>query len=212
MRQNRAMEVSLTRPGTGAARAFVERHARTPASFVPHPGPPGTGPDGPAPPGFDLDRRRVRLGAGEAGFAAACDAVRRWRPFDLGWVELVPADSSLAVGTVVATRIRACGLWWLNPCRVVAVEDETAADGVAGRRFGFTYATLEGHVERGEERFRVELDRGGGVWYELAAVSRPAHWLTRIGYPWVRRLQRRFAVDSLAVMARAVAPSEGHGG
>ena len=112
------------------------------------------------------------------------------------------------VGLMVATRTRVCGLWWLNACRVVALED-----GAVGgrRRFGFAYATLEGHVERGEERFRVELDGDGAVWYELAAVSRPAHWLTRLAYPWVRRLQRRFALDSLDTMARATATEEEDG-
>jgi uncharacterized protein (UPF0548 family) len=198
----------LKRPGEAEVGAFLERQERAPASFVPAAGP-GSGPDGPAPPGFDLDRRRRKLGEGERCFAAACAAVRRWRPFDLGWVDLVPADAPLAVGTVVATRTRVCGLWWLNACRVVALEDGAPAEDGGGRRFGLTYATLEGHVERGEERFRVELGEDGAVWYELAAVSRPAHWLTRLAYPWVRRLQRRFALDSLDAMARATAGTAG---
>lgn len=203
------MDVRLTRPGTAEVRTFLERKAHAPASFVPAGGP-AAGPDSPAPPGFDLDRRRLRLGEGERCFAAACEAVRRWRQFDVGWVTLEPADAPLAVGTVVATRTRLCGLWWLNACRVVAVEDGAApGDGGGARRFGFTYATLEGHVERGEERFRVELDPNGAVWYEIAAVSRPGHWLTRLAYPWVRRLQSRFALDSLAAMARAAAEAGG---
>jgi len=205
-----AMEVRLTRPGSADARAFVETNADAPASFVPAGGP-GGGPDGPAPPGFDLDRRCRRLGEGERCFAAACEAMRRWRQFDLGWVTLEPADAPLAVGTVVATRTRLCGLWWLNACRVVAVEDGAEEEDGEIRRFGFTYATLEGHVERGEERFRIELDGEGAVWYELAAVSRPCHWLTRLAYPWVRRLQRRFALDSLAAMARATKEAGGSG-
>jgi uncharacterized protein (UPF0548 family) len=198
----------LTRPGAAELRAYLDRQVEAPASFVAAAGP-GSGPDGPAPPGFDLDRRRRRLGEGERCFAAACEAVRRWRPFDLGWVDLVPADAPFALGTVVATRTRLCGLWWLNACRVVALEDGAGSGG--SRRFGFTYTTLAGHVESGEERFRVELDEDGAVWYELAAVSRPAHWLTRLAYPWVRRLQRRFALDSLAAMARATAQTAGSG-
>jgi uncharacterized protein (UPF0548 family) len=198
----RAMDFRLTRPGTAEVRAFLERKAHAPASFVPAGGP-GRGPDGPAPPGFDVDRRRLRLGEGEHCFAAACEAVRRWRQFDLGWVTLEPANAPLEIGTMVATRTRLCGLWWLNACRVVAVEDGATAGEGGVRNFGFTYATLEGHVERGEERFRVEIDGDGTVWYELAAVSRPGHWLTRLAYPWVRRHQRRFALDSLAAMGRA---------
>lgn len=203
MRQNAAVDVRLVRPGTAEIRASLERKADAPLSFVPDGGP-GRGPDGPAPPGFDLDQRRVRLGEGERCFAAAREALRRWRQFDLGWVSLEPADAPVEIGTVVVTRTRLCGLWWLNACRVVAVEDAApSGDGGGVRRFGVTYATLGGHVERGEERFRVELDPEGAVWYEVTAVSRPGHWLTRLAYPWVRRLQRRFALDSLAAMVRA---------
>jgi hypothetical protein len=42
------------------------------------------------------------------------------------------------------------------------------------------------------------------VWYDLLAFSRPGHWLIWLGYPCIRRLQRRFALASLAAMVRAV--------
>ena len=74
-------------------------------------------------------------------------------------------------------------------------------------KFGFAYGTLPGHVESGEERFLVEWDRGDdGVWYDILAFSRPNHILTRLGYPVVRRLQKRFGRDSAASMLRAVHP------
>ena len=31
------------------------------------------------------------------------------------------------------------------------------------------------------------------VWYDLYAFSQPNQWLARLGYPVVRRLQKRFA-------------------
>jgi uncharacterized protein (UPF0548 family) len=71
--------------------------------------------------------------------------------------------------------------------------------------FGFAYGTLPGHVERGEERFLVEWDQGDdAVWYDILAFSRPNHLLTRLGYPVVRRLQKRFGRDSAATVLKAV--------
>jgi hypothetical protein len=73
------------------------------------------------------------------------------------------------------------------------------------RRCGFSYSTLPDHAESGEERFLVEWGRAtGSVWYDILAFSRPRHLLARLGYPWVRRVQRRFARDSAAAMVRAV--------
>ena len=75
-------------------------------------------------------------------------------------------------------------------------------------KFGFTYGTLPDHAESGEERFLAEWDRATGwVWYDILAFSRPRHLLTRLGYPWTRGVQRRFARDSAAAMVRAVGES-----
>jgi uncharacterized protein (UPF0548 family) len=66
-------------------------------------------------------------------------------------------------------------------------------------------ATLQHHVERGEERFSVEHHRADdAVWYDILAFSVPQHPLARLGYPLSRAAQRRFAVDSKAAMLRAI--------
>jgi uncharacterized protein (UPF0548 family) len=97
------------------------------------------------------------------------------------------------------------GVWWLNACRIVYAVDEAGPIS----KFGFAYGTLPGHVESGEERFLVEWDRGDdAVWYDILAFSRPHHVLTRLGYPVVRRLQRRFGRDSAAAMLRAVGSAD----
>jgi len=75
----------------------------------------------------------------------------------------------------------------------------------ATRGFGFAYGTLPGHVERGEERFLVEIADDDSVRYDILAFSQPKHLLTKIGYPFVRRLQKRFGRESSAAMVRAVA-------
>jgi uncharacterized protein (UPF0548 family) len=70
----------------------------------------------------------------------------------------------------------------------------------------FAYGTLPGHVESGEERFRVSLDPASDrVVYQIAAFSRPAVLLSKLGYPLARRIQKRFATSSAEALARAAA-------
>jgi uncharacterized protein (UPF0548 family) len=158
---------------------------------------------GELPSGYVVDRVRVKLGEGERAFAAAGEALRRWDQFRLGWMEPWPGDTPLESARVVAVLAKVCGLWWLNACRIVYVVNEQAGEVV---RFGFAYGTLPGHAESGEERFLVEWDkRDGSVWYSILAFSRPRHSLARLGYPEVRRLQRRFGRESAEAMQRAVA-------
>jgi uncharacterized protein (UPF0548 family) len=96
---------------------------------------------------------------------------------------------------------RLFGLWTVNMCRIVRTTDE---DGPVAS-FGLAYGTLVGHAETGEERFRVEWDHADdSVWYEIRAVSKPGSWLTRLGYPLTRRLQRRFGRDSMRAMTECV--------
>jgi uncharacterized protein (UPF0548 family) len=118
-------------------------------------------------------------------------------------VRLVAPEGEPAVGAVVAIVAR-LGPWsWSNACRVVELINESGPP----RRFGFAYGTLPDHAVRGEERFCVERDADGVVWYDLLAYSRPGHWLFWLGYPVARLVQRRFARRSAVAMARAVAPT-----
>jgi uncharacterized protein (UPF0548 family) len=72
-------------------------------------------------------------------------------------------------------------------------------------RFGFAYGTLPGHAESGEERFSIEWDQNTNqVSYDILAFSRPNYLLARLGYPMVRRAQKRFARESAAAMLRAI--------
>jgi uncharacterized protein (UPF0548 family) len=152
------------------------------------------------PVGYDHDRQRVLLGRGDEVFAAACEALRKWRQFPAGWTTIEPAAAPLAAGTEVVLLIHVLGLWWASGARIVYVVDEPGPP----RRFGFAYGTLASHVERGEERFLIEMDQAGEVWYELAAFSRPRHWLLRVGYPLARRYQARFRRESAAAMQQFV--------
>ena len=151
--------------------------------------------------GHKVDNYRVQVGSGSVVFERATQALRDWRMLRLGWVEPCWPNEPIKEGSLVGTLARVMGLWAVNVARIVYVIDE---DGAVAR-FGFAYGTLPGHVEKGEERFLVEWDRNdGGVWYDILAFSRPRHILARLGYPWVRRVQRRFGRESAAALCRAV--------
>jgi uncharacterized protein (UPF0548 family) len=142
----------------------------------------------------------MRLGEGHSTFSVAKAALRRWEHFHLGWVELFWPNTPLEPGQSVAVLAHVCGLWCLNACRIVYIVDEERPV----QRFGFAYGTLPDHMESGEERFTVVWrETDDTVWYDVLAFSRPNLLLARLGYPLVRRLQKRFAKDSAAAMVRA---------
>ncbi len=116
-----------------------------------------------------------------------------------------PPETPIQAGQVVAVIARLFGPWWLNGCRIVYVVDEEGSV----QRFGFAYGTLPGHSESGEERFTAEWHRANdAVWYDILAFPRPQQLLARLGCPFARRLQKRFARDSAVAMLRAVAEAE----
>jgi uncharacterized protein (UPF0548 family) len=153
-------------------------------------------------PGFNADHCRVLLGRGEGAYARAVAAMRAWKMFPPEIVQVCWPTAPIQPGVLVAGLYRGPGVWALLPCRIVYTIDESAAD---SRRFGFGYGTVEGHWECGEEQFLVEQLPGGDVYYDLFALSRPAHPLARIGYPFTRREQARFRRLSSEAMQRATA-------
>lgn len=153
------------------------------------------------PSGYNVDRTRVRLGTGDDVFAAAKQAIRAWKHFDMGWVGIWPAGIPIEKGSIAVVLTHSLGLWSAHTARIVYTIEEP-------RRFGFAYGTLPGHAEQGEERFLVEQLDDGSVWYDVIAFSRPRHFLAKLSYPMVRRLQKRFGRDTAAAMLRAVQPTE----
>jgi uncharacterized protein (UPF0548 family) len=126
--------------------------------------------------------------------------MQQWRHFDLGWVRVANPEAKIATGQIVAVEAHTLGLWSINCNRILYIVDEP-------HRYGYAYGTTRLHVESGEERFLIEQDAAGDVFYDLLAISRPAHWLARLGYPYTRSQQHRFARDSHAKLAQAVAES-----
>jgi uncharacterized protein (UPF0548 family) len=157
--------------------------------------------DGQHPEGFVIDHNRIRLGSGLATFDAAKLALRNWQHYTFDWLELHRSDEAPAQNQNVGTLARALGLWVLNVCRIVYVVEEEKPV----RRFCFAYGTLPEHAERGEERFQVEWHADDdSVWYDILAFSRPNQLLARLGYPYVRHIQKQFASESMQAMKAVV--------
>ena len=188
--------LSLQKPTSDVLSSFLRELAALEFSYL------AVGATGTTPPaGYTVDRTRIELGRGQAVFDAARAALQRWQQFRLGWVDVWSPETPLEVGQIVVIMGRAVGFWWLNPCRIVYTVDESGSTS----KFGFAYGTLPGHVESGEERFLIEWHRDTNqVFYDILAFSKPNHFLTRLGYPLVRRSQKRFGRDSAATMFRAV--------
>ena len=156
---------------------------------------------GVTPVGYILDHARIKLGRGEAVYERAKAALQGWDQFRIGWVEIDPVDAQIQAGELVAVVARKLFLWWSNACRLIYVIDES--DPV--RRFGFGYGTLPDHAGSGEERFLIEWDRASDeVHYDILAFSKPHQFLTRLGYPYMRRSQKRFGRESTALMVKLV--------
>jgi uncharacterized protein (UPF0548 family) len=179
----------ISRPSKPAINSFIDRARGSELTYRNF----GATDDVP-PAGYVVDHNRIEIGS---DWESAKQAVREWKMFDLDWVGIRWPDVPIEAEQVVAILIRHFGVYSLNAARIVYTIDE--AD-----RFGFAYGTLGEHGESGEERFMVERDADGNVWYDLKAFSKPNHALAKIGYPFVRMLQKRFVHDSKQAMLRAV--------
>jgi uncharacterized protein (UPF0548 family) len=112
-----------------------------------------------------------------------------YRIFPTWLIEPVLRREPVQVGdTVGALLWLPLGFRLFFASRVVATFDEMHG-GIW--RTGFTYATLVGHPELGEETFSVEKDlQTGEIAVALRSWSVSGLWLTRIFEPFARWLQR----------------------
>ena len=186
----------LTKPSPKRIQDLIAAHRDLPFSY-PEIGATRTTP----PQGYNVDHNRVQLGVGELCFKRAVSAILSWKQFDLGWVQSLPVDTPIEVNAAVGVLARHSGFWSFNVSRIVYLIDESGPI----RKFGFAYGTVATHVERGEERFTVEWHRDDdSVWYDILAFSRPNKAIVRLGSAFARRLQKRFARESMKVMTEAV--------
>ena len=186
---------SLFKPSSDIVRTFLAKQKDRQVSYRRVGASRATAPDG-----YVVDHNRIQLGVGSAVFERAKNAVRRWKMFDMNWLELCWPDVPIEAGSTVAVVVHHLGFWSLHACRIVDTIEELGKV----EKYGFAYGTLPDHAEMGEERFTVEFHvNDQTVWYDLYAFSRPRP-LARLAYPFTRALQKRFASDSKAAMLRAM--------
>jgi uncharacterized protein (UPF0548 family) len=130
-------------------------------------------------------------------------AIRRFDIFPARFIRPVLRREPLQVGDTVGICYHAApGIDLFFAARVVARFDEQT-DGVW--RSGFTYRTLVGHPELGQETFSVEKDLATGrVLVALRSWSRPGTVLALTFAPWVRWQQVRANHAALEHLARSV--------
>jgi uncharacterized protein (UPF0548 family) len=137
-------------------------------------------------------------------FRHAADAILRYDIFPPSRLARLLAREPVEVGDAVGARYHiAPGLDLVFASRVVDVFDAVDVERNL-QRAGFTYRTLAGHPELGEETFSVEKDlESGAVTVALRSWSRPGHLLTRIGWRIARRIQVGASRDALAHLEHA---------
>jgi uncharacterized protein (UPF0548 family) len=158
----------------------------------------------------DCFRREVAIeppGPPVAGgpFERVAAAILRYEVFPPALVEGVLRRAPVEPGDTVGIRYK--GFRVAHLFFAARVIDRFRRDERGVLREGFTYRTLVGHPELGEETFSVEkrLDTGA-VSVELRSWSRPGTRLARLAAPIVRRLQiaaGRAALDHLTDVARS---------
>jgi uncharacterized protein (UPF0548 family) len=110
--------------------------------------------------------------------------------------------NSPLLGREMVLELRALNLVSVHVgVRVVEVHDEVRTiDGRDASVFGWTYRTLQGHVERGQMEWMVfKWHDTGVVEFRVHAVSRPAsirNPVVRIGFLVLRGHERRLFLDS----------------
>lgn len=145
------------------------------------------------PPGHRAFHHRAPLRRRDLDDAAA--ELLGWAMQTRSGLRVAASDDPVRPGTVAELRLGPGRLSLRIPVRVVTVIEEPD-------RRGFVYGTLPGHPESGEERFTVERLRDGTLVAAVAAFSRPATLLSRLGGPVTRLVQRLASARYLRALDR----------
>lgn len=148
------------------------------------------------PAGYHRATYSSRIGAGRADFERAAAAVFDWRAQRSVGFRVRADGPASRPGTVVVLTAGAPRFGYELPCRVVEARTE-------GDERGFSYGTLAGHPESGEERFTVGLLPGGDVVVEIRVFFRLTSRGARLAGPLSLALQRLGTRRYLAAIGRA---------
>jgi uncharacterized protein (UPF0548 family) len=146
-----------------------------------------------------LGREAPGDAAADGPFAVARELVRGYEFADPSLIRAIYDPDVPLERRDMLLEGRFLGLRFLLGVRVVGVVDEAGErDGRPARRWGWSYRTLQGHLETGQMDFEVVKWRDTGeVEFRIHAVSRPAaipNPVVRYGFRiFGRGLQLRFA-------------------
>nr|GLL26239.1 UPF0548 protein At2g17695 [Ipomoea trifida] len=154
--------------------------------------------------GYFVNHARVPVGSGFKTFEKGKSALESWRHFSFDWTFVDP-KTRIGVGEKFCVCVKEFFPWLVMPLQVVYV-NETKKKGKGMASFGFGSGTLQGHLLAGEERFSIALDENDQVWYEILSISKPAHFLSLIGYPYVLLRQKYFAHQSSNAVRKYLEP------
>jgi len=167
--------------------------------------------------GWNVDAREAPLLSENPGapqpdgsFSAACDILTQ---YSFPPARLIRGTFDPAAPLANRAMLLTATYLWLRfelPVRVSRVID-TSREGAKGAEYawGYSYQTLAGHIERGEITFEIIKHlASGAVMFRIHSFSQTGHIanpIYRLGFRIVgRRLQRRFAEQSLVNMQRMV--------
>jgi uncharacterized protein (UPF0548 family) len=150
------------------------------------------------PPGYHLAEHSTVVGSGSAALERAAAAVFDWRAQRAAGLRVRATGPASTPGTVVVLTAGLPRFGYDIPCRVVWAS-------TVGAERGFSYGTLPGHPESGEERFTVRLCDDGDVVYTIRVFFRLASPAARLAGPVSMVLQRAATARYVAAIRRATA-------
>lgn len=135
---------------------------------------------GAVPPGYL--RLETTVALRRRDFETAAADLLAWRMHEKAGLRVEATDVAASVGAVVLMFAGVGRMALRVPCRVVDLIDQPD-------RKGFSYGTLPGHPEAGEERFVLDRRPDGSIQFTVGAVSRPATVAARMAGPLTRAAQ-----------------------
>jgi uncharacterized protein (UPF0548 family) len=144
--------------------------------------------------GYTVADYRTTIGYGVVTFQTAREGLRTWQAHQVPGLRVFPIRESVQLGSTYLLTFGTSLLSIAAPCRVTSVIDEPW-------HYAFTYATLPGHPEVGEETFDLHLDLDDVV-FTISSTSKPNGRLA--GSPPGRRVQRSTSKRYLRSLERYV--------
>jgi uncharacterized protein (UPF0548 family) len=148
------------------------------------------------PAGYHHAVRCTVVGHGREAFERASAAVLDWAQQRGSGLRVRATGPAGSPGTVVVLTAGLPRFGYDIPCRVVWAATD-------GDERGFSYGTLPGHPESGEERFTVRLTPDGDVVHEIRVFFRLASRAARLAGPASLVLQRLATQRYVAAVRKA---------